>query len=432
LSEEVGLPKTPLITLAMGGDSLFLGYASDYLCKMDLATRKVEELAYSRSALRRNELDGCRERFAVGCLLADPDRDRIWAVTHKPFGLWWISLENGALHKVNGTYSGQLSWHEGRMLVATGGSLFARDLDDDAKSFGIQLHGSRTRFHAPHVIMEHDVISAGLKPTYGGSRVDANGENQVLGKGGLVLHKACVDDCFDFPLESDGKPVHADFLLKTAPDVVLVGTQDAQFWTITDLHKTFAEDETITRKQQEWQTFVQSQTNQLDAIAVEASSHADAMQQNSFEPSGAVDGDATTCWATRTNNCKGAWIRFSFSKPVRPTSIRLVNGWIPGPKQVPMYLINDRAKTLALLTDSGERLLLDIEDHNDPQLLRLDLTKPVRTITLTVTDTYKAEVVKPDDPPWLNISEVQFFGQSGDIPEGPQSVATLKHQQGEE
>jgi hypothetical protein len=62
----------------------------------------------------------------------------------------------------------------------------------------------------------------------------------------------------------------------------------------------------------------------------------------------------------------------------------------------------------------------------------------VKRVKLVVDEFYPATEIDDEDPPWLNISEVVFLEKirdqatSGGVRESPQSVAALKHQQGEE
>ena len=52
---------------------------------------------------------------------------------------------------------------------------------------------------------------------------------------------------------------------------------------------------------------------------------------------------------------------------------------------------------------------MEVEDHNDPQNLRLTLQQPVQRLRLTVAEIHESESVDPEDPPRLNISEVVFL-----------------------
>ena len=103
-------------------------------------------------------------------------------------------------------------------------------------------------------------------------------------------------------------------------------------------------------------------------------------------------------------------------RPALLSSLRFVNGWIDDPKRVTMYLHNHRVKTLEISTDSGERALVELEDHNDPQFVVPGLKQKAAKLTFTVKAIHEAEVVDPEDPPWLNVSEIGFF-------EGPQFQA---------
>ena len=62
-----------------------------------------------------------------------------------------------------------------------------------------------------------------------------------------------------------------------------------------------------------------------------------------------------------------------------------------------------------MTTDTGEKALFDVEDHNDPQFIRTTFSKPVRRLRFTVTEIHESEVVDFEDPPWLNLSEITFF-----------------------
>jgi hypothetical protein len=228
-----------------------------------------------------------------------------------------------------------------------------------------------------------------------------------------------------------------DFMVRTGRKTALLASKTGQIWGLKDrgeIRDTLGRDGS---SESDRESSVLSYTNQLDVIHVAASSHAEG-DGITLSPAMAVDANPNTCWAAATNDVDGAWISFEFSKPVHPACIRFINGWIPSPDQKTMYPRNHRPKSIALTTDAGERVTFKLEDHNDPQFVKLDLEEPTRVITLTTTDVYESEVIDPVDPPWLNISEVLFFGQtrdqstSGGVHETPQSVAALKRQQGEE
>lgn len=151
--------------------------------------------------------------------------------------------------------------------------------------------------------------------------------------------------------------------------------------------------------------FIAAQTNRVAARAVAASSTADA----AYAATNLCDGRDGTCWAAATNEAQGAWVELDLDHPARLSSLRLVNGWVPDGKQLTLYPINHRVKQLDVATDTGERALLDVEDHNDPQFIRVAFRKPVRRLRFTVTEVHESEVIDPEDPPWMNLSEITLY-----------------------
>ncbi len=424
-----GLAHADILSLAAFGDRLFLGYAKDYLQVLSAVDGTLTELAYSRSNLRRNPLDGCKTRFAVNTLLADEEADSVWMITSTPNATWRIDSVSNTVVRVAKGRRGLLTCNDGRILCSADNSLAAL-----ASNHGhwerIGLHGQTLYTTAPHLVMARDVLSAGAV----GNRAIISGGNtfQTRGRGGLYLHKKQEDKAFRHT-SMDG----VDFMVRTGRKTALLASKTGQIWGLKDsgeIRDTLGRDGS---RESDREISVLSYTNELDVIHVAASSHAQG-DGITLSPAMAVDANPNTCWAAATNDVNGAWISFEFSKPGHPACIRFINGWIPSPDEKTMYPRNHRPKSIALTTDAGERVTFELEDHNDPQFVKLDLEAPTRVITLTTTDVYESEVINPVDPPWLNISEVLFFEKPGTqatsagVHESPQSVAALKHQQGEE
>ena len=99
LGSPEGVPRSALISVAAVGGKLIMGFDPDYLCAFDPASSCIEEIAYSRSLLKRNPLDGCQDRFAVRSLAADPARACVWMTTDQPHAFWRITLADYQIDK---------------------------------------------------------------------------------------------------------------------------------------------------------------------------------------------------------------------------------------------------------------------------------------------------------------------------------------------
>jgi hypothetical protein len=158
----------------------------------------------------------------------------------------------------------------------------------------------------------------------------------------------------------------------------------------------------------------------LAPASVTASSHVDG-----YSPSAVQDRTLSTCWASSPTNSTDAWIDFAFTNPVVISEVFLLNGWIAKPYAYNTFGLNHRAKSVAAICDGKKAENWDLRDVNNFQILRPAEKRPLRTIRLVIDDIYPAEVVKPDDPPWLTIAEVVFFGESVEKKEAAGSPSPL-------
>ena len=159
------------------------------------------------------------------------------------------------------------------------------------------------------------------------------------------------------------------------------------------------------REERALDAFLAAQTNRVAARVLAASSTAAA----EHAAANLCDGFDGTCWAAATNEAQGAWVEIELERPARLSSLRFVNGWVPDEKQRTHYPVNHRVQRLDVTTDTGEKALFDVEDHNDPQFIRTTFSKPVRRLRFTVAEIHESEVIDFEDPPWLNLSEIKFY-----------------------
>jgi hypothetical protein len=398
-----GLPRAPLAAVATVGGKVVMGFDSDYLGAFDPRSGQFEEIAFSRSLLKRNPLDGCRQRFSVRAMAADRERACVWITTRQPDGVWRLSLPDGALAPVGNQFFENLSVDDGALLGAWRGGLVSYN-PATARWAPIPLYGQPGPYLEPrHVRLGRDIVSAG---TAGSGAVVSGGNSFVFrGQKGLYLHKRVARDAFHLPLEAGGKPAHIGFLIKTSDRTALAGTIEGAFWRLTRPEGAAPEEEAVDKEQQVLDAFIAAQTNRVAARALAASSTADA----EHAATNLCDGINGTCWAAATNDVRGAWVEIELERPTRLSSLRLVNGWIPDEKWRTHYPVNHRVQRLDVTTDTGEKALFDVEDHNDPQYLRPVFRKPVRRLRFTVVEIHESEVVDFEDPPWLNLSEITFF-----------------------
>ncbi len=286
LGRTNGLAPVKLSALAWAKDRLVIGYASDYLQVLNTDDRSLSELAYSRSPLRRNALDGCRTRFSVQSLLAESDSGPVWMTTTGPDGTWRIDLATGELKRVAGRAYGVLSRNEGR-IHCTGTSSVAELDQVNRKWRGIRLHGDVSLTTYPHLVMARDAFSAGRHV-------------------GLYLHKTSQKKAIRHPT----MPA-ADFMVRTGPDTAILATRDGGFWRLSDRGTVFSEEADYRTSALEQEALRRSLTNQIAVTEIAASSHVVPPGDRTFEPEQAGDGDPTTCWAADTNNVRGAWLTLS-------------------------------------------------------------------------------------------------------------------------
>jgi hypothetical protein len=399
-----GVPRAPLAAVAAIGGKVVMGFDTDYLGAFDPRSRKFEEIAYSRSLLKRNPLDGCQQRFCVRALAADPGRACVWLTTRQPDGVWRLALPDNGLEPVGGNqFFESLNVDNGTLLGTWYGGL-VRYESAAARWVPVPLYGLPGPYLEPrHVLLGPDIISAGRAG--GGAAVSGGNSFVFRGQKGLYLHKRVARDAFHLPLEAGGKPAHIGFLIKTSDRTALAGTIEGAFWRLTRPEGAAPEEEAVDKEQQVLDAFIAAQTNRVAARALAASSTADA----AFAATNLCDGLDGTCWAAATNDVRGAWVEIELERPAWLSSLRLVNGWVPDEKQRTHYPVNHRVQRLDVTTDTGEKALFDVEDHNDPQYLRPVFRKPVRRLRFTVVEIHESEVVDFEDPPWLNLSEITFF-----------------------
>jgi len=406
IGKAQGLPGDDTSAIAVCGDTLLVGFATDYLGTLNLPDHIWHEIAYSRSLLKRNPLDGCSSRFRVIDALALPDRTA-WILTEDPWALWKFDLRDGTLtNTAAASGCSHLAMDDGRLLCFP--SAFVQEINPrTGKLLNVSVCGDTIHFTAPHLLMERDVISAGKGVTSG--TVSSSGRSYAIGQGGLYLHKKELNRIFHLPLYSGGKQVQVDYAVRTSHDNAILAARSGLFWRLTDLHRIVSEEREASEAARMQEAFARTQTNRIPAAGVTSSSYA-VVGTNAYPPALIQDGNACTCWASATNDVLGAWVEFDFGKPVRLTSVRIVNGWIDSESNPSLYPINHRARRLRCTDDSGNDIILDVADNHDPQFLPLPLVRPVRTLRFTVREIYRAEVESQDDPPWVTISEMTFFG----------------------
>ena len=398
-----GLPRVPLATVEAIGGKVVMGFDADYLGAFDPSLGIFEEIAYSRSLLKRNPLDGCQQRFSVYAMAADPERECVWLATRQPHGVWRLSMQDNRIDSVGGNQLQTLNMDDGMLLGAWHSGLTS--YNPATKQWtNIRLYPKYdSLLHPCHVPLGDDVISAGL--AVGGTMTSGNFSIKKDARNGLYLHKSVVQETFHHPMGSGGNQAQIGFLIKISDRTALAGTYYGPFWRLTRPEGATPEEEAIVRRRQEHNAFVAAQTNHVPVRSIAASSTAGA----DYAVANLCDGLDDTCWAAATNETLGAWFEIELERPARLSSLRLVNGWIAKGRWPRLYLYNHRVRRFAVTTDTRERILLDVEDHNDPQFMRTTFSKPVRRLRFTVAEIHESEVIDFEDPPWLNLSEIKFY-----------------------
>jgi len=130
---------------------------------------------------------------------------------------------------------------------------------------------------------------------------------------------------------------------------------------------------------------------------------------NGHDPEHLIDGDSDTDWNDDSSRGVDAWLRFSFSQPVRITEIELQNllddDRFKKNYKIQGYLITTDDLTIEI---SGR-----LSNTNDPQ--RVPIASIGTTeLTIAVKSTYPAEPAG-DRPPFneLALQSVRFFGSDG-------------------
>lgn len=408
LTRKDGLPSDHLLSVAIAGNRLYLGFRDGYLWTMDVQTGRFRELAYRGSLKPRNELDGCGQPFSVSDLLPDPDRGVVWMLTHEGFsGMWRISMADDAIRRVASAdiYS-TLSWSGGH-IVRTAWTSLSRYRVDDAQWEPIPLYAlPRGIRHPPYLVMGDDVFSTGM--AVAGSYASSAGAVPVE-KGGLFLNRSDVQKAFYRPLPIGGRCVDVNHMVATSDREAILANRQGQFWRLIQEHDVLPVESQGSASSNAVADAVRTPTNGVAPARVTASSYGSFPGKEDFQPARICDGDPATCWAANTNDVIGAWVAFEFERPVRLSGIRLVNGWVPDKKRLTLYPVNHRVKRLEVSTDQGERTAVEVAGHNDPQYLALPFGKPAGKVTLTVREIHESERIVSDDPPWLNISEATFY-----------------------
>ncbi len=125
----------------------------------------------------------------------------------------------------------------------------------------------------------------------------------------------------------------------------------------------------------------------------------------SYAAANTLDGRPETAWNSRGQGA-GAWLSYTFAKPVDLASITVLNGYQkarPGRSGgvVDLFALNERLRVVRVVTDGGS-VEWTLRDDRAPQTLTRAFGR-TRTVRLQVVSTYPS--AKYDD---LGVSEVQF------------------------
>ena len=143
---------------------------------------------------------------------------------------------------------------------------------------------------------------------------------------------------------------------------------------------------------------------ELFPVSVEASSFL-----NGHDPEHLIDGDSDTDWNDNSSRGVDAWLRFSFSQPVRITEIELQN-LLDDDRFKKNYKIQGYLITTDDLSIDISGRLTNTNDAQRVPIASLGTTE----LLIEVKSTYPAEPAG-DRPPFneLALQSVRFFGSAG-------------------
>lgn len=408
MGTDTGFPRAALTAVAVLGQKLYLGF-NDYLCVLDPDSERLDDIAYSRSLLKRNPLDGCQQRFTVCSLAADPAQACLWIVTQQPTGEWRLDLPTRRIEPAGQLVMTSVALDEGQVLGAIQDFVWRHAAGQNWNR--IPMYGATVLCaEGLHVLLGNDVISAGR--VVSGGVTTGRGCVGFVGKGGLYLHKRCTGQSYHLPLGTNQQPTHVDFLVKTSPRTALAVTHAGACWKLTQPETPLPDEIAFEQNARDLQNFIAAHTNRIPVASVTASSVADAGGEWTFAPTNVCDGKAGTCWAAATNEARGAWLEFTFEKPACVAGLRVINGWVPDTAWLDAaYPDNHRARTLSVTTDRGEVLRCDLDDRHDPQYVRLPFQQPAQRLRATITAIYATERIHLPEPSRLTLSELTFLGE---------------------
>lgn len=413
-NKERGLPDNNVRSLAQFRGSLYVGFESDYFCRLDLATHKLTELAYGRSLVKRNSLDA--GPFVVQAILPDKSGEFLWLAAQADMrGMWRYYPETGVFTNVAlnpSPFCPVLSWHDGSIL--SGSDDYLGLMDPERRTWKpLQTFGAGENGLWPCLVMRDQLITAGRTVT-GGTVTDGKHTYSFHADGGLYLHTPYNGQAAWLAKTPDGKKLMIDYAVTVSEDEAILASGEGEFWQMKRVSTSSAERDTLLEARRKEDAFRLTQTNRVAIAGVSASSFTpDAAVKsvtNRFGPRQATDNNEHTCWASSHKEAVGAWVEVEFAEESRISSVMFMNGWIPSEKDRPLYLNNHRVKGVVVRTDKGESTTLTLTDGSDPQYLIPMFKQKARGVRLTISEIYPAEVSDKKDPPWVNFSEVAFFG----------------------
>ena len=414
--------------------------------RYDPGVDRIDTLFSTKTKAPRGLLDG-PPAYHVESILADEQNACLWlglSSAGSRNGLWRYDLRSGEAQCVG--LSGRKVKHiervGSRLLLGGGPSdteLFLFTPRDSmtcsllSDAFSAPIFGAGYACAWPAVLLGGDLITSTRKGS-GLAVASSSGAFNFQSVAGLYLHRRSGDRPARRKVLSAGSKPAIVHMLAINDHEAVAAESGGIFWRLSRICKGPAASlPWVNHGQGRLADLVARHGRIIEVVAVSSSS-----QSPGFSPDSASDRDIHSCWAAAPGATTNEWLQFNFDKETTIDSILIVNGWVPDRKSALFYARNHRAARIRVQFAGDDARSYTLHDLNCPQVVHIDGAPRSRNVRVIFEEIYSTGLHNPDDPPWLNISEVLFFEQTGDqatsggVRESHQNVATLKHQQGEE
>lgn len=135
--------------------------------------------------------------------------------------------------------------------------------------------------------------------------------------------------------------------------------------------------------------------------------YASSSKSKQYLPANVFDNNPKTAWvAGGKNGGRFSWIKFVFSRPIKLSGIRMINGFAyKHPRHGDLYDKNNRAKSVRILLSDAASYFWVLKDNTRGfQSLRLPRPRKTRSVQIFFHSIYKTTLWND-----LCISEIRFW-----------------------